>query len=292
MAGESLKGFSRFFTNLTKSQRQEIDRALADLQNSKEMTSLDTSVRLLKRKVDQRLPIPQLSVLLAIRGASVNWEPLLDQRINFYEADISTLSNFASFTTVPTYGVQVILDGLTSTKYVRVRGVRRDGTTTPHSEVATITPTLFSVTSHTAEAFYISIAGVGDTTIVGGAGTTLAYTPINPDGNSMVWGFVSAYADPVSAMYGDSPVQASVMVKTTTPQGTITDEEFLRLSFGEHHNSQNIGPFIVPHPDLGGTLEIRIDMSDISTKEDGSTRKLDATEVQWCHLNILEVGSG
>jgi hypothetical protein len=292
MAGEFLSGFSKFFTNLTKSQRQEIDRAFADLQNSKEMTSLDTSTRLLRRKVDQRLPIPQLNVRIAIRGATIGWEPLPDQRINFYEADISTLSNFASFTTVPTYGIQIVLDGLSSTKYVRVRGVRRDGTTTPYSEVATVTPTLFSVTSHTAEAFYVSVTGTSDNTIVGGAGTALAYTPINPDGNSMVWGFVSAYADPAVAMFGNSPVQASVMVKTTTVQGTITDEEFLRISFGEHFNSQNIGPFIVPHPDLGGTLEVRVVMSDTSTKEDGSARSQDSTEVLWCHLNILEVGNG
>ncbi len=291
MAGEFLSGFSKFFTNLTPSQRQEIDRALADLQNSKEMTSLDTSVRLLKRKVDQRLPIPQLDVRLAIRGATIGWAPLPDQRINFYEADISTLSNFASFTTVPTYGVQLVLNGLSSTKYVRVRGVRRDGTTTPFSETAVVTPTLFNIASHTAEAFYIPITGLGDHTLVGGAGTDLAYTPINPDGNSMVWGFISAYADPASAMFGNAPVQASVMVKTTTVSGTTTDEELHRLSFGEHFSSQNIGPFIVQHPDLGGTIQIRVIMSDISSKEDGSERTQDATEVLWCHLNVLEVGS-
>jgi hypothetical protein len=292
MAGESIKGFSRFFTNLTAQQRQEIDRVLADLQNSKELTSLDTSIRLLKRKVDQRLPIPQLTVVTAVRGATVDWEPLPDQRINFYEADISSLSNFASFTTVPTYGIQVVIDGLKGTKYVRVRGVRRDGTTTPYSETAIISPQAFSITSHTAEAFYIPLVGTVEHTLLGGPGTDLAYTPINPDGNSMVWGFITAYADPASAMFGDSPVQASIMVKTTTAAGTVTDEEALRVSFGEYFNSQNIGPFIVEHPDLGGTIEIRMVASDISVKEDLSPRTQDSTEIMWCHLNVLEVGSG
>jgi len=292
MAGESLKGFSKFFTNLTKAQRQEIDRALADLQNSKEITSLDTSIRLLKRHVNQRLPIPQLTVTTAIRGASVEWEPLIDQRVNFYEADVSDFSNFASFTTIPTYGIQVVIDGLSGTKYVRVRGVRRDGTTTPYSETAVITPTLFSIQSHSAEAFYIPITGTSANVILGGSGTDLAYTPINPDGNSMVWGFISAYADPVVAMFGDSPVTASVMVKTTLADGSSTDEEYVRLSFGEAFNSQNIGPFVVPHPDLGGSLAIRIQMSDTSVKENGDPRKQDSTEVMWCHLNVLEVGSG
>ena len=291
MAGESLKGFGKFFTNLTAQQRQEIDRVLADLQNSKEMTSLDTSIRLLKRKVDQRLPIPQLEIVTAIRGATVNWEPLSDQRINFYEADISSLSNFASFTTVPTYGIQVVIDGLKGTKYVRVRGIRRDGTTTPYSETATINPEAYSVTSHTAEAFYIQLTGTEEHVLLGGPGTELAYTPINPDGNSMVWGFISAYGDPASAMFGDSPVTASIMVKTTSEAGTVIEEEALRVSFGEYFNSQNIGPFIVEHPNLGGTIEIRMVASDVSTAEDLSPRWNDSTEIMWCHLNVLEVGS-
>lgn len=292
MAGESLKGFSKFFTNLTQAQRQEIDRAFADMQNAKEMTSLDESIRLLKRKPDQRLPVPQLNVTLTARGGIVEWVALPDQRINFYEADVSTFANFASFTTIPTYGLSVIIDGLTATKHVRVRGIRRDGTTTPFSDTVVVSPTLFDIASHTAEAFYIAIEGTGGQTILGGAGTDLAYTPINPDGNSMVWGFVSAYGDPAAAMFGNSPITASVMVKITTAQGTVTDTEYLKLSFGEHFNSQNIGPFIVPHPDLGGTIAIRIDMKDTSVKEDLSARSQDSTQVQWCHLNVLEVGTG
>ena len=292
MAGESLKGFSKFFTNLTPQQRQEMDRAFADMQNSKEMTSLDESIRLLKRKPDQRLPVPQLGVTLTARGGLVEWPALPDQRINFYEADVSSFANFASFTTVPTYGLSLTIDGLTATKHVRVRGIRRDGTTTPFSDTVVVSPTLFEIASHAAEAFYIAIAGTGGQTILGGAGTDLAYTPINPDGNSMVWGFVSAYGDPAAAMFGNSPIIASVMVTTTTVQGTVTDTEYLKLSFGEHFSSQNIGPFIVPHPDLGGTIAIRIDMKDTSVKEDKSARSQDSTQVQWCHLNVLEVGSG
>ena len=291
MAGEFLRGFAKFFTNLTLSQRQEIERALAELQNSKEMTSLDTSIRLLKRKPDQLLPIPQITITPTVRGAIVEWPALPDQRISFYEADVSAFSNFASFTTIPTFGIQVVIDGLTNTKFVRVRGVRRDGTTTPFSNQVAITPSLFEINSHTLEAFYIPITGVADNTVIGGSGTTLAYTPGNPDGNSMVWGFISAYADPVCAMTGDQPVEASVMVKITQANGDVTDEEFVRLTFGEFYNCQNIGPFVVAHPDSGGTIEIRITMKDTSTTETGSTRKRDSTSVQWCHMNVLELGS-
>lgn len=291
MAGESLKGFSKFFTNLTKSQRQEIDRALSDLQNSKEMTSLDTSIRLLKRKPDQNLPIPQLTVTPTVNGATVDWDALPDQRITFYEADVSAFSNFASFTTIATFGIQVVIDGLTTTKYVRVRGVRRDGTTTPYSNQVAITPTLFQIKSHVAEAFYIPIIGTDDNTVIGGTGTDLEYTPTNPDGNSMVWGFIAAYADPVVALPGDQSIEASVMVTITQANGDSTDEEYVHLTFSEFYNSQNIGPFIVAHPDAGGTIAVRVTMKDTSVREDGSARAQDATIVNWCHLNVLELGS-
>jgi hypothetical protein len=293
MPGESLKGFSKFFTNLTKAQRQEMDRAFADMQNSKEMTSLDESIRLLKRKPDQRLTIPQLIVTLTSRGGIVEWAALPDQRVNFYEADISSFANFASFTTIPTYGLSVIVDGLTGTKFCRVRGVRRDGTTTPFSETVTIAPTLFDIQSHAVEAFYINIVTNGGTvTILGGDGTDMQYEPINPDGNSMVWGFVCAYADPAVAMFGASDIWARVMVKTTTLQGTVTDTEYQRIVFPEYFSSQNIGPFAVPHPDLGGTVSIRIIMADETSEEDFTPSTENATQVQWCHLNVLEVGTG
>ena len=291
MPGEFLAGFSKFFTNLTIPQRQELDRALADLQNSKEMMSLDESLRLLKRKVDQRLPIPQLTTTETIRGAIIEWPALKDQRINFYEVDIATVSNFASFKTIPTFGIQIIVDGLSESKFVRVRGIRRDGTTTPYSDVVTISPVLFDIQSHTAEAFYIPIVGTSEITIIGGSGTSLAYTPINPNGNSMVWGFISGYADPVSALTGENPVQAKVMVKTTTADGTVTELEHQRLSLGEFFNSLNIGPFIVAHPDLGGTIQVRVDVADVSVTEQGTGRILDSTYINWCHINILELGS-
>ena len=506
MPGEFLKGFSKFFTNLSISQRQELDRIFSDLQNSKELTSLDESLRLLKRKVDQRLPIPELTVTATVRGAIIEWGALPDQRIIFYEIDISTVSNFASFDTVTTFSTQIIIDGLSQTKFVRVRGVRRDGTTTPYSDQTTVAPTLFDIQSHVAEAFYTPITGSALTTILGGgisgtsavrvstgglaviqtkAGNTvktatfdsntvagnsivvlagtqnvevtdvtddnsntyvklvsnttgsrlisiwlansitggatttvtftaagesigtshiviaelqgdlevdqtntadtgsdtnhhgggvttahadtivimgtrlfnaytvssrsesyvqldattrmetqyqiytntvttdadwtsdatedgtnamvslneiavaadalkvddLAYTPINPNGNSMVWGFISGYADPVSALTGENPVQIRVMVTITTAAGDATTEEYQRLSFGEFFNSLSIGPFIVEHPDLGGSVKVRVDVEDTSVTEDGTGRIQDSTYINWVHINILEIGS-
>ncbi len=294
MAGEFLSGFSKFFTNLTKAQRQELDRAFADIQNTKEMTSFDTSLQNLRRKPDQRLPIPQLTIATTTRGATVSWIALPDQRINFYEIDVSTFSNFASKTLITTFGLDVVLDGLLVTKYLRVRGVRRDGTTTPYSEVATVTPESFSIKSHVLESFYTYLSGVATNSILGGTGTTMDYEPINPNSSSMVWGFLTAYGDPGVAMKGQSEIVVAVYVTTKDYLGNVVSvEEMWRVSLGEHWNSLNIGPFVVAHPEvLGGTITIEVFGADLTTDQQGDPRTVgDNTLIDWCHLNVLEIGS-
>jgi hypothetical protein len=293
MAGEFLGSFAKFFTNLTKSQRQELDRAFTDLQNMKEMTSLDESLRLLKRKPDQALPIPQLKYTESIRGAIIEWPALQDQRINFYEAHISTFSNFSSFTTITTFGQDIVLEGLQTAKYIRVRGVRRDGTTTPFSSPLTVTADLFEVKAHTAESFYTTLTGYTVHTLLGGVGTTLQYSPINADGTSMVWGFLTGYANPATAFFGDGKIQARVYVSIYDATGRlVSDTEYERLTFGEHYNSLSIGPFPVLHPDPGATIAVRVVAWDATTTEAGGPRGKDPTMIEWCHLNILEVGVG
>jgi hypothetical protein len=293
MAGEFLSGFSKFFTNLTPAQRQELDRAFADIQNSKEMTSLDTSLQNLRRKPNQLLPVPQLTTQSTTRGATVSWVALPDQRINFYEINISTFSNFSSMTLVTTFGLDIVLDGLLVTKYIRVRGVRRDGTTTPYSSVAVVTPESFSIKARVLESFYVNLTGTDTHSIIGGTGTVMEYEPINPDSNSMIWGFLTAYGDPGTAMKGESDILVAVYVTKKDSSGNILSiEEMWRLSLGEYWNSLSIGPFVVGHPPLGGTITIEAYGSDGTTDENGDPRTVgDNTTIEWCHLNILEVGS-
>jgi hypothetical protein len=293
MAGEFLSGFSKFFTNLTKAQRQELDRAFADIQNAKEMTSFDTSLQNLRRKPDQLLPIPQLTVLSTTRGATVSWLALPDQRINFYEIDVSTFSNFASKTLITTFGLDIVLDGLLVTKFIRVRGVRRGGTTTPYSEVAVVTPESFSIKSHVLESFYTYLSGAVTNSILGGIGTTMEYEPINPDSNSMVWGFLTAYGDPGVAMKGQSEIIIAVYVTKRDYLGIVTStEEMWSMTLGEYWNSLSIGPFVVGHPELGGTITIEVFGVDATTDQHGDPRTVgDNTLIDWCHLNALEVGS-
>lgn len=288
---DHIRSFAKFFTNLTVGQRQEFERVLADLQNSKEITSLETSLNQLKRNVNQSLPIPQLTARPTVRGASVEWEPIDDVRIYLYEIDLADNSNFASFTTTTTRGSSTVIDGLQSTKFVRVRGVRRDGTTTPYSAPVEINPRLFDITTRQDEDFYVKITGTDANTVVGGSGSNLSYTPINENGQSMVWGFISTYGDPNAAMFGASEIKAQVFTKVFDATGALKSEtENWRLTIGEFFNSQAIGPFTVEHPELNESIEIRLDVTDGTKKANGDPRHEDSTEVLWAHLNVIELG--
>ncbi len=284
--GDHVRTFAKLFTNLTPGQQREFERALADMDNSIQISSLETSLELLKRKPDQLLPIPNVTITPTVRGGIVEWVALPDQRINFYEVDVSDSSNFASFNTVTTFGIIAVLDGLTATRFIRVRGVRKDGTTTPYSEVKQLAPNLFDITVHTEEDFYIPVVGTSANTVLGGIGSNLDYTPINPNGNSMVWGFISIYGDPAVAMLGLNDIQVTVEVRVIDIDGStvLSTSTPWQNTVGEFWSSMAIGPFTIAHPELNQSLEIRVDVID------GTLDGADNTEVFWVHLNALELG--
>lgn len=300
MPGSHIRSFAKLFTNLTPGQQREFERVFADLENSKEISSLETSLSQLKRKPDARLGIPQLEVFPVIRGALIDWEPIFDQRVWIYEIDVSTTNNFSSFTTVTTFGSSVVIDGLDASRFVRVRGVRRDGTTTPYSNVATISPKLFDIIVHSEEDFYVTVGSDDEptdpTTVVGGDGTDLDYVPINPAGSSKVWGFVSVYGDPAVAMFGEDNINLELKIKTIGKDGSTVLSEATpwKNSIGDFFGCYSVGPVAVEHPELGQGLEMRLEMTDLTVafypSQGAVTRPTNNTEVLWAHLNSMELG--
>lgn len=284
--GDHVRNFSKFFTNLTPGQREEFERAMGDLNNSQELTSLSSSLELLRRKPDQRLPIPQVTTTTTIRGSILEWEPLDDQRINFYEVDIADNNIFSSFTTVSSFGLSTVIDGLTGTKYARVRGVRRDGTTTPYSDTIEINPNLYEVREHTVESFYIPILTANENLVLGGAGTDMEYEPINPDGNSMVWGFIAIYADSVIGVNGDDSITIKLVSSVFDDDGAEVGTETTQWENtpAEYFNSISIGPVAVAHPELNQTLRISLVVQDSSGNNN--------THIEWCHMSSFELGIG
>ena len=294
MAGTNfIRTFAKQFTNLSREQQAEVERALLEIQDSKELTNLESSIRQLQRAPDSGLPIPQVVTTQVVRGAVCQWEPLPEAaRINFYEVQISDSNVFATSTTLTTFDSAFVVDGLTSSQFLRVRGIRRDGTAGPYSDTQTFTAGLFEVRGHSAEAFYYNIVGDEQQTMLGGAASDLEYQPINPNGESLVWGFMSVYADPVVGLYGTNDVIADVVVTITDADGILVSEKSeCAVTFAEYYNSTSLGPFTIEHPELQGTVTISLKVMDRTTLADGSTRAADNSTVFWAHLNALELGT-
>jgi hypothetical protein len=144
----------------------EFERIVNDVEGTLNTSSLQTSLQQLRRNPNFNLPFPQPTAQATVRGAIVEWPPLADPNISFYEIDVADQVNFASFETTPTIGASFVIDGITTTKFVRVRGVRKGGETTPYSETITINPILFDIRVHSLEAFYLPVE---TGTTIGGA---------------------------------------------------------------------------------------------------------------------------
>src|SRR5271166_1296564 len=275
--------FARLFTNMTMEQQREFSLALLDVQNSLEITSLATSLSLLERNPDQSLPIPVVTVTPAVRGGTIQWNPLPDQLVNFFEIDVSTTNNFASFNTTNTFGNQATLAGLTGQVFIRVRGVRKDGTTTPYSNTVTLTPNLFSILLHVDEVFYL----VPPKNVFYPV-CKIKYTPVDPNGQSMVFGMVNVFADPSVCVYGLPDIEFRVTHQQFYPNGTTsTAVEAWRATCGEYFDCVAIGPIPIDHPGANNKLQIALQFRD--TTQDGSTP---VSQIPFAHLNAFEVGVG
>lgn len=283
MAKETIRNFARHFTNLTNSQRRELERALHDLENSEEITNLVSTLDFLRRKPNQNLAVPQITATAIVRGAVLEWAPLKDQRISAYEIEFSTSANFSSSTKTLTFGSNAIIEGLTDTTFVRIRGIRSDGTQGPFSDTVTIAPEIFSINARTEETFYYRLEDNATYTILGGSGSDFEYTPINAEGISMVWGTLHVYGNPEIEVHGIENFTIKLISRVVE---TSTDTEQWRITCHGYDGIYHIGPVPIQHPEEQQTLQIRIDATDNSM-----TGEFYPSEVLYAHLNGLELGS-
>jgi len=290
---QHVRTFAKFFTNLTPDQQREFERALVSVQDSIDTTSLGVTIDLLERKPNQSLPIPVLTITRSIRGALISWAQLPDQRINFFEVQVTSTSNFAVASTVTTYGNQATISGITTTKYIRVRGVRKDGTTTPYSEIGSVTPRIFDVRIKFQETFYVSIpkSATPPTNCPFYPVGRIKFTPVDPDAQTMAIGFVTLFADPNVNVYGLDDIRIRLIARTINGfyvNGMPNVEDtatYWQSSCGEFFGSYSVGPIPIEHPTLGKTLEVELGV------QDGTQHTTNhPTKVHWAWLSTYEVG--
>lgn len=277
-----IRAFAKHFTNMTPGQQKEFERALLEIDNSLEITSLANSLDLLQRSPDQSLPIPELQVESGVRGGTLRWNILPDQKIDFYEIDLSETSNFAAFTTTPTFGNVAVINGITGTRYVRVRGVRKDGTTTPYSTTQTISPNLFDINIYSQENFYV--VGIPSSKFYPIA--RIKYTPTDNNGKSMVFGFAAIYADPEVMIYGLDDIQLRLTAQVFYSTGQqVSSDVYWQCSAGEYFGCYSVGPLSIENPPrVGDKIQFRLEIKD--SVQNASQN----TTVNWAHINAVETG--
>ena len=282
MAKNTIRQFARLFTGLTPGQQREMEMALSEMDNQNEITNLNVSLDFLRRKPNQHLSIPVVTSTPMVRGALLEWDALPDQRIAIYEIHISEHDNFSSFTTSSTFGQSAIIEGLSTTTFVRVRGLRSDGTQGPFSDTVIIDPYVFSIKGRVQETFYFAIDDSTVFTVMGGAGTEFEYVPINPAGFTMAWANLSVYGNPDIEVIGTPTF--TIRLKSVTPSATTVHAA---VTPSGYFGTYQIGPVCIPHPAENENLQISIEAQDTSM----GRWVFYPSVVLYGHLNALELGT-
>lgn len=210
----------KLFSFLPRTQKAQVESALVDVDNMSSFTSMLTSSDILARvpetfdlKIDVsgqnygRTPVFSNDIFPwvfnaatenIVYGGLVTWTRQDDPRIDRYEIQIANNTNFADAISVETKDFQYAFSGITTTKYVRVRGVRADGTMTNWSDTVSFTPKTTDLRVHSFPIDYVNFFTMLFMTTVTNIlvtnyyshqteGTHLVYTPVNGKGTSFVW---------------------------------------------------------------------------------------------------------
>lgn len=283
MAKEHVRNFAKLFTNLTEGQQRELERALSELDNQQEITNLNASLEFLRRKPNQNLAVPDITATPIVRGVILEWPALKDQRIAAYEIQVSTSPVFASFVTTSTFGQSAIIEGLSTTTFIRIRGIRSNGTQGPFSDTVTVNPFVFSIKARTQETFYFSLTDNIPFTVLGGPGTEFEYQPINEEGFTMAWANLSVYANPEIEVIGTDTFTLKLISRVVE---TNVETEHFRATPSGYWGTYQLGPVAIEHPDSQQTLEVKVVAQD-----DSPTGHFYPSIILYGHLNALELGT-
>jgi hypothetical protein len=144
-----LRGFASLLKDLPPVIKNRVEMAFAEAENLLDFHNRSVPDLQTKRKPSGLIEIPIITTESSILGGSVKWPRLSDPRITLYEVQTDTVNVFpnpSSYTVLETF---FAIENVTSDIFVRVRGVRQDGTAGNWSETGTIEPTSTAPTAHT-----------------------------------------------------------------------------------------------------------------------------------------------
>ena len=133
-----LRGIASLFDHLGAGVKAQLVSAFAEAEDLFDYHNRSAVDQLERRSISGLVDAPVLTSTTNNRGFDVQWVRLEDRRISFYEVQVSYASNFANPDTYTIVDTSLAIEGVGTTVYVRVRGVRFDGDCGAWSDTLTI----------------------------------------------------------------------------------------------------------------------------------------------------------
>jgi len=154
-----VRGLTGLFRELDPQTKTLFDSAFADAENLIDFHSRSVPERQRRRRISGLVKTIVLRAESNLLGGFLSWDRLDDQRISFYEAQVSNDNIFSDPETITTLDTFIALENLRSIKYARVRGVRGNkGEAGLWSNTVTITPRVSAPTVYSLD-FYQRYSG-------------------------------------------------------------------------------------------------------------------------------------
>jgi len=186
-----LRGIAALFDHLDPGVKAKLASAFGEAEDLMDFHALSTIDKQDRRKLSGLIASPVLTTATNNRGFDVSWRRLDDRRISSYEVQVSFSSNFSNPDSYNIVDTSLSLEGIGTTVYVRVRGVRFNGDCGPWSDTATIDafatsagPVVYTRGLNDIPAFYID----GSVLSAPGPIQHLDVTPQRINGGILVFG--------------------------------------------------------------------------------------------------------
>ena len=229
-----LRGIAKLFNHLDPGVRSKLEAAFIEAENLIDIHNTSVVDQQTRRKISGLVDSPVVTVTTNSKGFDASWPRLDDQRISFYEVQMSTASNFADPTSFTVVETSLAVEGVGSTVYIRVRGVRWDGETGNWSETqsvdatSTAGPLVYSRGISDIPSFYIADPGA----VYPRALQHLNVTPGRQNGGFVIFGSFGTSSGPANDPALIITLNGVTYSSVSNAEYTIAESGGLAMGFG------------------------------------------------------------
>jgi hypothetical protein len=240
-----LRNIADLFTHLDPGTKSRLQSAFAEAEDLMDFHNRSAIEKSDKRTLSANVAAPVLTSTTNNRGFDIQWKRLDDRRISFYDVQVSLASNFANPDDYKVVDTCFSLEGVGTTVYTRVRGVKSDGTCGPWSDskqidafATTAGPVVYTRGFDNIPSFYINSplsAFPGDI-------QHITITPERQNGGIVVFGDI-AVENPTFSPGDYIKVKLNATTMTLIPLDSLVGVD---RSF-----SMGFGPVFLTHTEFG-----------------------------------------